>query len=234
MSTLSLRQQKKLRARSDILAAADKLIAQKGYPNTTMRQIADAAHVSHQTLYNYFASKAEIVQAMLTDVDQLDSRLAAALAMRVDVVTKLHSIVRHYFDLVANRERALWREIVLEVIKHTPEYLAMKALKINAGYNVLRSVLHDAQKAGELDAEVDADLLARTLHAVTDFAFLRFVLEPELSRTAMLGVLRAQVELLVCPYLRDRGTEPIRPTRRRPTVRQRAAPNPRSRATRRR
>jgi AcrR family transcriptional regulator len=200
---MSLREQKKVRARSDILAAANRLIARKGYENTTMREIADAANLSYQTLYNYFPSKALIVQAMLTDVDQLDTRVAAIIAGSGGVIGKLHQIIKHYFDLVAHRERALWREIVLEVIKNAPEYLALQALKASAGFDVLRTVLQDAQTAGELDPYVDADLLAHTLHAITDFAFLRFVLEPNPSKVAVLKTLRNQVELLVQPYLRN-------------------------------
>jgi len=200
---MSLREQKKVRARSDILAAANTLIARKGYENTTMREIADAANLSYQTLYNYFPSKALIVQAMLTDVDQLDTRVAAIIAGSGGVIGKLHQIIKHYFDLVAHRERALWREIVLEVIKNAPEYLALQALKASAGFDVLRTLLQDAQTAGELDPYVDADLLAHTLHAITDVAFLRFVLEPNPSKVAVLKTLRNQVELLIHPYLRN-------------------------------
>ena len=200
---MSLREQKKVRARSDILAAANTLIARKGYENTTMREIADAANLSYQTLYNYFPSKALIVQAMLTDVDQLDTRVAAIIAGSGGVIGKLHQIIKHYFDLVAHRERALWREIVLEVIKNAPEYLALQALKASAGFDVLRTLLQDAQTAGELDPYVDADLLAHTLHAITDVAFLRFVLEPNPSKVAVLKTLRNQVELLIQPYLRN-------------------------------
>ena len=200
---MSLREQKKVRARSDILAAANTLIARKGYDSTTMREIADAANLSYQTLYNYFPSKAQIVQAMLTDIDKADTRLAAIISRSGGLVGKLHQIIKHYFDLVAHRERALWREIVLEVIKNSPEYLALQALKASVGYNVLRTVLRDAQEAGELDPYVDADLLAHTLHAITDFAFLRFVLEPNPSKVVALKTLRNQVELLVQPYLRN-------------------------------
>jgi len=200
---MSLREQKKVRARSDILAAANTLIARKGYENTTMREIADAANLSYQTLYNYFPSKALIVQAMLTDVEQLDTRIAAIIAGSGGLIGKLHQLIKHYFDLVAHRERALWREIVLEVIKNAPEYLALQALKASAGFDVLRKLLQDAQTAGELDPYVDADLLAHTLHAITDFAFLRFVLEPNPSKVAVLKTLRNQVELLVQPYLRN-------------------------------
>jgi AcrR family transcriptional regulator len=199
---MSLREQKKVRARSDILAAANTLIARKGYENTTMREIADAANLSYQTLYNYFPSKAQIVQAMLTDVDKADTGIAAIISSSDDLIAKLHQIIKYYVDLVAHRERALWREIVLEVIRNAPEYAALHALKASS-INVLRTLLREAQEAGELDPYVVADLLAHTLHAITDFAFLRFVLEPNPSKVLALKTLRSQVELLVQPYLRN-------------------------------
>jgi AcrR family transcriptional regulator len=197
-----LRERKKLRARSDILAAANTLIARKGYADTTMREIAEAANVSYQTLYNYFPSKAQIVRAMLTDVAKPDPRLTKLLGGSEPLLTKLLGMVKHYFDLVAHRERALWREIVLEVFRHAPDYDALRALKIDASYLVLRGVLDDAQARGQLDPYVDTDLLAQTLHAITDFTFLRFVLEPNLSKVELLKTLRAQIELLVQPHLR--------------------------------
>ena len=199
---MSLREQKKVRARSDILAAANTLIARKGYESTTMREIADAANLSYQTLYNYFPGKALIVQAMLTEEDKADTRIAAIVSSSDELIAKLHQIIKYYFDLVAHRERALWREIVLEVIRNAPEYAALHALKASS-INVLRALLRDAQEAGELDPYVDADLLAHTLHAITDFAFLRFVLEPNPSKVLALKTLRNQVELLVQPYLRS-------------------------------
>jgi AcrR family transcriptional regulator len=200
---MSLREQKKVRARSDILSAANTLIARKGYENTTMREIADAANLSYQTLYNYFPSKAQIVQAMLTDVDKAGSRINAIVAGSDDLITKLNQVIKHYFDLVAHRERALWREIVLEVIKNAPEYVALQALKASVGFTVLHTLLRDAQESGELDPYVDAELLAHTLHAITDFAFLRFVLESNPSKVLTLKTLRNQVELVVQPYLRS-------------------------------
>jgi TetR/AcrR family transcriptional regulator, cholesterol catabolism regulator len=199
---MNLRERKKLRARSDILAAANTLIARKGYADTTMREIADTANVSYQTLYNYFPSKAQIVRAMLTDVAQVDAKLTKILTGAEPLVTKLQRVVKHYFDLVAHRERALWREIILEVFKNAPEYLVLRAVKIDAGYQVLRTLLNEAQDSGELDPYVDTDLLAQTLHAITDFTFLRFVLDTNPSKVVLLNTLRAQIVLLVQPYLR--------------------------------
>ena len=88
---------KKVRARSDILATANTMIARKGYASTTMREIADAANVSHQTLGNYFPSKAKIVHTMLTDVDRIDGRRAAIIAVSDSLLAKLHSVAKHYW-----------------------------------------------------------------------------------------------------------------------------------------
>ncbi len=197
-----LREQKKIRTRTDILAAANTLIARKGYANTTMREIAATANLSYQTLYNYFPSKAQIVQAMLLDVERVDDKLAAIIAGPGGLVAKLHLIVKHYLDRIAHRERALWREIVLEIIKSAPDYLALQTLKASASYGVLHTLLRDAQADGELDPYIDVDLLTQTLHAISDYAFLRFVLDPNPSKVAVLKALRQQVELLVRPYLR--------------------------------
>jgi AcrR family transcriptional regulator len=199
---MSLREQKKVRVRSDILAAANTLIARKGYQSTTMREIAVAANLSYQTLYNYFPSKAQIVQAMLTDADNAGTQFAAIIAGSDGLVAKLNQIIKRYFDRVAHRQRALWREIVLEVIANAPEYLALQAFEAS-GINVLRTLLRDAQQTGELDPYVDAELLAHTLYAIADFAFVRFVLEPNPSKVVALKTLRNQVDLLVQPYLRN-------------------------------
>ncbi len=199
---MALREQKRLRTRTDILAAADTLIARKGYANTTMREIAAAADLSYQTLYNYFPSKAQIVQAILLDVDRVDDKLTSIIAGGSGLVAKLQLIVKHYLDRIAHRERALWREIVLEIIKSAPDYLALQAMQANASYTVLHTLLHDAQTGGELEPYVDTELLTQTLYAMIDYAFLRFVLDPNLSKVAVLKLLRQQVELLVQPYLR--------------------------------
>ncbi|HET91135.1 MAG TPA: TetR/AcrR family transcriptional regulator [Chloroflexi bacterium] len=73
------------RRRSEILAAAARVFADKGYDNTTTWEIAAAADVAEGTLYNYFGGKREILLAiahegqspidgLLKDVDKLRGR----------------------------------------------------------------------------------------------------------------------------------------------------------------
>jgi AcrR family transcriptional regulator len=54
------------RQRELIMDAAAELFAQKGYQATTTRDIAEAIDVGESTLYGYFSSKKEVLQAILS------------------------------------------------------------------------------------------------------------------------------------------------------------------------
>jgi AcrR family transcriptional regulator len=52
------------RRQGEILAAAARVFADKGYANTTTKEIAEAADIAEGTLYNYFGGKREILLAI--------------------------------------------------------------------------------------------------------------------------------------------------------------------------
>ena len=58
---LGLRERKKQRTRQTILKAAFDLFAKRGYAQTTLEDIAEAAEVSTGTLFAYFRSKEQIL-----------------------------------------------------------------------------------------------------------------------------------------------------------------------------
>ena len=55
------------RQRKTIMDAAAELFAQKGYQATTTRDIADSVDIGESTLYGYFSSKKDILQAILSE-----------------------------------------------------------------------------------------------------------------------------------------------------------------------
>src|SRR3954451_14497695 len=63
MSELGLRERKKLRTREAIATVALDLFAKRGYQQTTVAEIAEAAEGSKGTLFAYFPAKEEIVFA---------------------------------------------------------------------------------------------------------------------------------------------------------------------------
>jgi AcrR family transcriptional regulator len=73
----SRRERKKTAARSLILSTAIELFSRRGIDAVTIDEIAAAADVGKGTIYNYFATKEDIVVAFMAD---LEARLAPAVA----------------------------------------------------------------------------------------------------------------------------------------------------------
>jgi AcrR family transcriptional regulator len=73
----SRRERKKIAAKSRILSTAIDLFSQRGLDAVTIDEIAAAADVGKGTIYNYFATKEDIVVAFMAD---LEARMAPTIA----------------------------------------------------------------------------------------------------------------------------------------------------------
>jgi AcrR family transcriptional regulator len=71
-----LRERKKLKARRELERVALELFEGKGFEQTTIREIADAADMSPRTFFRYFQSKEEVIFARTSDdIEVLRGRL---------------------------------------------------------------------------------------------------------------------------------------------------------------
>jgi AcrR family transcriptional regulator len=95
LSSLPLRERKRLMTRRAILAAADRLFEERGFADVTVAQIADAANVSVKTVFVYFRSKEDLA---FTDTSLLDA-CVAAIEQRPPGVTYGQSVARALADL---------------------------------------------------------------------------------------------------------------------------------------
>ena len=58
---MSIRENNKIKTRRKLLKAARRLFKSKGYDETMMSEIAEAAEISDATLYNYFPAKKDLL-----------------------------------------------------------------------------------------------------------------------------------------------------------------------------
>jgi AcrR family transcriptional regulator len=93
------RQQRRFaQRRQEILAAAAQVFAEKGYANSTTKEIADAADIAEGTLYNYFGNKREILIAV-ADETQAPMQLAVQQAGTLNDRAAMISMFEKAFDI---------------------------------------------------------------------------------------------------------------------------------------
>src|SRR5580658_9295292 len=80
MTEVGLRQRKKARTRRAIADAAARLFAERGYEQVAVSDVARAAEVSEQTVYNYFQTKEQLVVDRDQQIQDELSRLIRARA----------------------------------------------------------------------------------------------------------------------------------------------------------
>jgi AcrR family transcriptional regulator len=102
--------------RAQIIDAAARVFAEKGFHRATTREIASAAGVSEGTIYNYFDSKADLligIMARLAELEQLDVELTQVL--QGDVKDFMIAISRHRLARV-QRGQELLQAVLPEVL----------------------------------------------------------------------------------------------------------------------
>lgn len=83
--------------RDSVIAAMDELVRARGWAATTMSDVATAAGVSRQTLYNEFGSRQALVEAYITrEIENLVDEVTAAVRANAD---DAHRALRIAFDL---------------------------------------------------------------------------------------------------------------------------------------
>ena len=126
MGELGLRERKKLRTREAIATVALDLFAERGYQQTTVAEIAEAAEVSKGTLFAYFPSKEEIVFA---DTSPLREQLCYELRHRsngLSAVDTLRAFVADHMITPGPRE-ALRERLIAENEQLRVHYRARQA-----------------------------------------------------------------------------------------------------------
>lgn len=102
---------------NEILAATRRLMEQKGVDSLTMDEIAQSAGVAKGTIYLYFQSKDELVQALLSQVGEgLALDLEAILAGPDPHKDKLRQVVFLLLQCV-ERERELFPIYLRELVR---------------------------------------------------------------------------------------------------------------------
>lgn len=154
------------RRRAEVVDAARRTFESKGFAETRMSDIADAAGVAHGTVYTYFDSKEAVLRAVITDL-VADVREALRVGDEdADPVARIRMANQRYLSAYAEYARLL--QVVQEVASADPEFAAVLA-DLRSRY-VARAVsgIQRLQAEGLVDESLDAQVSGGALCAMVE------------------------------------------------------------------
>jgi AcrR family transcriptional regulator len=166
------------RTRRKLLEAAERVFAELGYHEASIVKITEAAGVGQGTFYLYFASKKEIFDELVLD---LNARVRHAMTEAADQgATRAERELLGFgaFFRFTAEHPALYR-IIRQAEFVSPETLVVHYERLTGGYV---SGLRQAMEAGEV-AQGDPEVLAWSLMGIGELVGMRWILwngEPEM------------------------------------------------------
>jgi len=148
--------------RSELLAIAAKLFAEKGFRNTTVRDIADAAGILSGSLYHHFDSKESMVDEILsTFQEELFGQYDAILAGDLEPLDKLEQAVLVSFDAIDKHrdEVAIFQNDAAYLL--TFDRFAYLGMRNQQSREVWLTLLQNGTDAGVLRDDLDLELTYR-------------------------------------------------------------------------
>jgi TetR/AcrR family transcriptional regulator, cholesterol catabolism regulator len=148
--------------RAELLALAAKMFAERGYGQTTVRDIADAAGILSGSLYHHFDSKESMVDEILRGfLDELFTRYREIVDAGLGPKQTLKALVVASFEAIDTRHAEV--AIYQNESKHLMplerfSYLDDRNVEFRKLWTVL---LEDGMGAGVFRADLDVDLAYR-------------------------------------------------------------------------
>jgi AcrR family transcriptional regulator len=150
--------------RAELLDIAAKLFAERGFKNTTVRDIADAAGILSGSLYHHFDSKEAMVDELLDSFQtELWREYDAIEASGRSPKEKLEAVVRASFDAIDQHhsEVAIFQTDAVFLSQFERfSYLQERNVRFR---DLWTRLLREGVAEGELRADLDVELVYRFL-----------------------------------------------------------------------
>lgn len=164
--------------RRKLLDAAEQVFADLGWEAASIVKITEAAGVAQGTFYRYFDSKQALFDELVADLNRRvrHAMSTAAAQGRTRAERERHGFAA-FFEFTATHP-ALYR-IIRQAEFASPAALHLHYERIARGYI---AGLEDAQAAGEIAADVDAEVLAWALMGIGELVGMRWTMWGDTDR----------------------------------------------------
>ncbi|MFO0723220.1 MAG: TetR/AcrR family transcriptional regulator [Myxococcota bacterium] len=145
--------------RKQILRAAIEVFAERGFHKTRISDIAKKAKVAYGLIYHYFDSKDHVLSTIFEESWGVFVKVLRDIAhdSHRSQADKLASVSDLLIGALRH-EPALIQVIIQEVSRSDRLGLGAKVDAFEEAFKIVRGIVHDGQKKGELSSAVDAQV----------------------------------------------------------------------------
>jgi AcrR family transcriptional regulator len=161
MSAASSRAAAAADKRRQILDAAIRVFATRGFHACRVSDVADEAGVAYGLVYHYFGSKEEILNTLFTERWQIMLDAIAEIDRRQEIPArdKLYLVASFIIDSYRH-EPDLMKVIIVEVTRAANSFGREHLAKIREAYDMIGQIVEGAQREGVYKHEIASDFAA--------------------------------------------------------------------------
>jgi AcrR family transcriptional regulator len=146
--------------RRQILDAAIRVFATRGFHACRVSDVADEAGVAYGLVYHYFGSKEEILNTLFTERWQIMLDAIAEIDRQaLPAREKLHQVASFIIDSYRH-EPDLMKVIIVEVTRAANSFGRAHLAKIREAYGMIGQIVEAAQREGVFKQEISSDFAA--------------------------------------------------------------------------
>jgi AcrR family transcriptional regulator len=191
------------RARQEnILNAAERCFSGQGFHSTSMQDICREAGISPGTLYLYFRSKEDLIEAICLRERAAFAQALTAIADAPDFMAALRQLADAYcldqphskfcFQIEVNAE-ALRNPVIGKTVRESDAFIIDR----------FRTIIEEASAKGRIKPATDALTLAQILNIIGDGVFLRRAIDPDFNVKQCMDVILSLLSSAFQPVEND-------------------------------
>lgn len=162
MKILNKREQKKLNYRQAIMAAAAHEFKARGFANTAVADIMDAANLGVGTFYNYFGSKEEVLMAIVKELfAQVEGVSADENSSALKLLENCCMSTARMID-----ENRFILPLLARAVEHSDKPEKIPKNLSPDFKNIFEEIIQRGQANGEIRVDIPVDLISEMFHSI--------------------------------------------------------------------
>ena len=170
------KQDKFIERKEQILKAAERVFARKGFHEVTISEIAQEAKVSDATIYEYFSNKEDLLFSITgSETERGKQELEHNLKYMRGASNKLRGFIYH--QLLFYQNNPDWAAVVMLILKQYRKYLETDAYQtIREWARIVTQIVEEGIDSGEFKPDTNPYLVRSVILGTIEHAVIAHLL----------------------------------------------------------